>query len=173
MELEPGGGGAARRRGAGAAGGTAELQALLDAYRDWARAADRFMPLRVDCELDVQVPHPADLDRGLLTAEGLPVRYRDRVPLAFVDDRERHWLGEFHLVDRFGDPDRFHPDERSLLRCWAWEQTELSGRLIGTQVTELQLSPFDFRRTEIPRPHRDRTAAARKLAERIADRLFR
>ena len=153
------------------AGGTPELLALLDGFRAWERTAPRITPLRVELELDVLVPDPVERDRGMTTADGAAVSYRDRVPLLLVDEDDRTWLGEHLLVDELQDPDRFRLDERGLLACWAWEETELSGTLAGTQVTEIRLSPPGFRRTHVRRSHRERWGAARRLGLAIREML--
>jgi len=153
------------------AGGTPELHALLDGFRDWERSAPHIIPLRVGVELDVLVPDPVERKRGFTTAEGAAVSYRERVALVFVDENERTWLGEHLVVDEFQDPDRFRLDERGLLACWAWEETHLSGRLAGIQVTELRLSPPGFRRTKLRRSHREIWGAARRLGLAIREML--
>lgn len=153
------------------AGGTPELHELLDGFRAWERTAARIVPLRVEVELDVIVPDPVERGRGMTTAGGAAVSYRDRVPLVLVDEDERTWLGEHLLVDEFQDPDRFRLDERALLACWAWEETELSGTLAGTQVTEIRRSPPGFRRTHVRRSHSERWGAARRLGLAISEML--
>ena len=158
---------AAYRRGGGPEGGVS----LVEAYQAWARAHDRFTPLRVEVDAYVHVPDPERPDTNLLTVDDEPVRYHDRIGLILVDEGRRHWVAEHRVVADFAEADELALDERRLLACWAWEQVELSTTVRGVMYTELKLDPPEFRRTMIRRSPGDKQGAADRLGRAVKEML--
>lgn len=150
-------------------GGGPELgRKLLGRFQQWAPTVDDFTPIRVQFDLDVPVPDPADPDRHLLSPSGERVRYRDRVHLAVMgDEDDRCWLVEHRLVDRFADGDELVLDERGLVACWAWNETELALPVAGTRYTELRLDPPGLKRTLVPRSPAAIAGAAARLGRTV------
>jgi hypothetical protein len=143
--------------------GPPEGRALLRRYRLWAPTVDDFTPIRVQFDLDVAVPDPGDPARSLAAGDGRRVRYRDRVHLAVLDEDQRCWLVEHRVVRAFADPDELALDERGLLACWAWQDTELAIPVAGNRYTELRIDPPGLKRTVARRSPRAVAAAAARL----------
>ncbi|HEV7829776.1 MAG TPA: PD-(D/E)XK nuclease family protein [Pseudonocardiaceae bacterium] len=161
---------------------------LLQRYFEWAREVDRFTPIGVASQFDVNLPDPADADRGLINPEGRPLQYRVRIDLSVIDDHELYWLVEHRIVtgSQWPDLDELRLDEQALTRSWAWQLGFLA-KLEGTIYNEMRMAPpseskpevkiraipgaggittqrstESFRRTHIPRTEReiDRRGAA-------------
>ncbi|MHB8671266.1 MAG: hypothetical protein ACYDAD_12055 [Acidimicrobiales bacterium] len=122
---------------------------LLDAFSRWASKVDTFTPLRVETDVEANVP-------------GSEVRYRDRVPLFVVEDDE-YWVA-VHRPERL-PVERFLFDDRATLACWAWEQHFLV-TVRGVLFTEVHSS--GFRRTRVERSAVEKDGAAERLARSVA-----
>jgi len=121
-------------------GGPPEGWTLVEGFLDWSADVDRFTPIRVDGVVEVPVPDPGQPSLDLVSADGLRVRYHDRIALVVVDDEdERVWIGDHRLVDDFAHPDELALDERLLVASWAWEQIELHAPVVGVLYTELRM----------------------------------
>ena len=153
------------------AGGPAAGRRLLTEFQRWAPGVDRFTPIRVQYDLDAPVPDPARPEAHLASPSGHPVRYRQRVPLAVVDDDERCWLVEHRVVDGFGAADELALDEVGLVACWAWAASELTQPPAGTQYTELRVDPPGVRRTVVARSPAAIALAGERLARAVAAML--
>ncbi|HKN38038.1 MAG TPA: hypothetical protein VJ456_02890 [Acidimicrobiia bacterium] len=114
-------------------------QQLLDHYLAWAPAVDRFWPVRVETDFDVQVPDPAAAGADLVSPGGEPVRYGDRVDLLLVDEHDAYWVARHRLVERFTEPELLILDDELVAACWAWELFYLGMRISGTIHNELRL----------------------------------
>jgi hypothetical protein len=110
---------------------------LLDHYLAWAPAADRFWPVRVETDFDVQIPDPDTADTDLVSTDGRPVRYGGRVDLLIVDEHDAYWVVRHKLVERFTDTDLLILDDDLVAACWAWELFYLGMRISGTIHNEL------------------------------------
>jgi hypothetical protein len=119
--------------------GLAAGQRLLDQYLAWAPSADRFWPVRVETDFDVQIPDPSATDTDLVSPDGRVVRYRGRVDLLLVDEHDAYWIARHRLVDRFTDPELLLLDDEILAACWAWELFYLGMRISGTIHNEVRL----------------------------------
>ena len=144
-------------------GGTASDLDLLAAFEAWAPTVDDFTPVRVEPDVDVQVPDPGRPGDDLVAAPGLAVRYRDRIPLVVLDRQDRCWLGWHRIVDDFADAEELALDERGALACWVWEQTELAATVEGVLYTEVRIDPIACRRTAVPRTAVTKAGAATRL----------
>lgn len=120
--------------------------ALLDAYAAWAPTVDRFTPIRVDTDFEVNIPDPAvsgadplSPDIDLLTPDGEPIRYTDRVDLLAVDENDAYWVVQHRLVDdHWADDETLQLDERTIAWCWAWPLFYLGMRIVGTMYNEIR-----------------------------------
>jgi hypothetical protein len=134
----------------------------LDAYCDWAPTVDRFTPIRIDLDVDAPIADPG-LPGHDLGSSHAPVRYRDRVDAAAIDDDGRCWLVRHRVTDRWADPDELALDEAALVACWAFEYVEPALSVVGILHNELQLGGPEFRRTAIELETGEVARAARRL----------
>jgi hypothetical protein len=115
-------------------------------YLAWAPGADRFAPVLIDSDYDVQVPDPGRPGSGLTGRNGQPVRFRDRIQLLAVDSYDAYWLVR-HTVSVLGpsgpggspDAAELTQDEAALADAWAWEQFYPGLVIAGTIHNELLL----------------------------------
>lgn len=113
--------------------------ALLDAYAAWAPSVDHFTPVRVHTDFDVNVPDPATPGSDLLTSDGEPIRYTDRVDLLAVDDDDAYWVIQHRLVvDDWAADSTLQLDERTITWCWAWPLFYLGMHIGGTMYNEIR-----------------------------------
>ncbi|MGH3930154.1 MAG: hypothetical protein ACRDTF_09280 [Pseudonocardiaceae bacterium] len=118
--------------------------ALLDAYAAWAPTVDYFTPARVETDFDVNIPDPASLgsdllSSDLLTPDGDPIRYTDRVDLLVIDEADAYWVVQHRLVvDHWADQDALQLDEQTIVWCWAWPLFYLGMRIAGTMYNEIR-----------------------------------
>lgn len=125
--------------------------ALLDAYAAWAPTVDRFTPIRVDTDFEVNIPDPAAAggdplipDVDLLTPDGEPIRYADRVDLLAIDENDAYWVVQHRLVDdHWADDETLQLDERTIAWCWAWPYFYLGMRIVGTMYNEIRADSGD------------------------------
>lgn len=112
---------------------------ILQRYFEWAAEVDRFTPLQVAAQFDVNVPDPADPDSGLITSDGRSLQYRVRINLAVIDDHELYWLVEHRVITgaQWPDLDQLLLDEQALTRGWAWQLGFLA-KLEGTIHNEMR-----------------------------------
>jgi hypothetical protein len=145
--------------------GLAAGRKLLDHYLAWAPAADRFWPVRVETDFDIQIPDPSTEDTDLVTPDGRVVRYGGRVDLLLVDEHDAYWVVRHRLVDRFTDPELLLLDDEAVAACWAWEYFYLGMRISGTIHNELCLAGEPPDPAEPVRRPRASHAFARARAE--------
>ncbi len=114
---------------------------LLPRYFEWTRDLDRFTPIGVASQFDINLPDPDDPDRGLTTHDGRPLQYRVRIDLAVIDDHDLYWLVEHRVItgSQWPDLDELRLDEQALTRSWAWQLAFLA-KLEGTIYNELRLT---------------------------------
>jgi hypothetical protein len=147
--------------------------ALLDRYAVWARPRDRFTPVRVAAELEVNVPDPFLSDRDLATPEGAPVRYVTTADAVVwgADDRLQllcHRVGS----GPFTDPEVLALDEPALTACWTWAHLMLDDRIAAIGFNEIRVDqPDGFRRTEITVTPDTIARAGRQLGSEVLDML--
>jgi hypothetical protein len=114
--------------------------ALLDAYAAWAPTVDRFTPLRVDTDFEVNIPDPAIPGACLLTPASVEIRYHDRVDLLAIDSDDAYWVVQHRLVtDSWAEHDALQLDERTIAWCWAWPQFYLGMQITGTVYNEIRI----------------------------------
>jgi hypothetical protein len=131
-------------------------RALLARYFDWAPGVDRFAPVLIEADFEVNVLDPDRPDAGLVTAAGEAIRYAGRIDLMVVDASDAYWIVRHRVVDADWPPtERLVADEEALAACWAWEQFYLGMAIAGTVYNELRRLP-----PCAGGPHRDRPRLA-------------
>jgi hypothetical protein len=137
-----------------------EGQALLARYIRWAPRTDRFAPVLVETDFEVDVLDPVRPDAALVTGAGELIRYSGRVDMLAVDANDAYWIVRHRVVDADWPPtEQLIADEEALAACWAWEQFYIGMAIAGTIYNELRIPPTRPRRWPRPRM-RPRTAAA-------------
>ena len=121
---------------------------VLERYFEWALEVDRFTPIQVAAQFDINVPDPDHPDSGLLTPDRRPIQYRVKIDLAVIDDHELYWLVEHRIITDSAWPglDQLRLDEQALTRSWAW-QLHFLAQLEGTIYNELRATLPDPART--------------------------
>jgi hypothetical protein len=114
-------------------------QQVLEQYLAWAPVADRFWPVRVETDFDVQIPDPTTADTDLVSPDGRVIRYGGRVDLLLVDEHDAYWVVRHRLVDEFTPTDLLLLDDELVAACWAWELFYLGMRISGTIHNELRI----------------------------------
>jgi hypothetical protein len=149
--------------------------ALLDRYAAWASELDRFTPVRVAADVEVNIPDPLLSDRELATADGRPVRFTTQVDALVLDDGDDQPRLLCHRVGAgpFTDAELLALDEAALTNCWAWEQLTLDPRLAGILYNEVRLDGDgdEFRRTLVPVTRAELALAGRQLGREVLDML--
>ncbi|MGH8992243.1 MAG: hypothetical protein ACRDZ7_12095, partial [Acidimicrobiia bacterium] len=121
----------------------AELEAgraVLSHYLEWAPAVDRFWPVRVETDFDVQVPDWRSPGEDLVVPGGRePIRYQGRVDLLVVDEHDAYWVVRHRLApEGFSDPELLLLDDELVAAAWAWEIFYLGMRVAGTIHNEVR-----------------------------------
>jgi hypothetical protein len=131
-------------------------RALLASYFAWAPAADRFSPVLVETDFEVDVLDPARPGSGLVTPDGQVIRYTGRVDLMAVDARDAYWIVRHRVVDGDWPPtEQLVSDEEQVAACWAWEQFYLGMAMTGIVWNEIRRPPRTAAgRPGPPRPRR-------------------
>ena len=115
-------------------------QALLARYTDWAPRTDRFAPVLVETDFEVNVLDPHRPDAAVTAGHGEPIRYRGRIDMMAVDRHDAYWIVRHRVVDPDWPPTgQLAADEEALTACWAWEQFYLGMTITGTIYNELRL----------------------------------
>lgn len=123
--------------------------ALLDTYTTWAPAVDHFTPIRVETDVEVNIPDPATSGTYLVTPTGEEIRYRDRIDLLAIDSDNAYWVIQHRLVtDGWADHDALQLDERTIAWCWAWPLFYLGMRITGTVYNEIRADAGEPERGE-------------------------
>ena len=111
---------------------------LLRRYAAWAHGVDRFSPVLIDSDYDVQVLDAGRAGSGLTGPDGQPVRFRGRIHMLAVDEHDTYWLVR-HTVRTGGwlDTGELTSDETACADAWAWEQFYPGMVIAGTIYNEL------------------------------------
>jgi len=119
-----------------------EGKALLARYIEWAPTADRFAPVLVETDFEVNVLDPARPDTALTVGHGEPIRYCGRIDLMAVDQDDAYWIVRHRVAGADWLPaEQLIADEESLTACWAWDQFYPGMAIAGTIDNELRLPP--------------------------------
>jgi PD-(D/E)XK nuclease superfamily len=112
---------------------------MLHRYAAWAHGADRFSPVLIDADYEVQVPDPVRPGSGLTGGNRQPVRFRGRIDMLAVDEFDAYWLVRHTLRDgSWLATGELTSDEAALADAWAWEQFYPGMAIAGTIYTELR-----------------------------------
>ncbi len=116
---------------------------ILKQYFAWAPTVDRFAPIQVETEFEVNIPDPQRPGQDLTVTESvpiLPIRYRGRIDLLVVDQHNGYWLLDHRLaVQRWEDTDHLSLDELGVSYCWALENFYPGMKIAGTIYNELYI----------------------------------
>jgi hypothetical protein len=116
-----------------------EGKALLARYIEWAPGADRFAPVLVETDFEVDLLDPVRPDAALVTSAGEIIRYSGRVDMLAVDAHDAYWIVRHRVADGDWPPtERLVADEESLAACWAWEHFYIGMAITGTIYNELR-----------------------------------
>jgi hypothetical protein len=149
----------------------ASVAAMLERYAAWSADFDDFTPLRVEADVEVNLADPWMDDRDMTTADGDPVRYRDRVHLLVSDEAQQVWIVEHRIVvGGWTDPEQLLLDERATTACWAWERLMLV-TVAGVVYNELRLDEQAVRRTAVPRSRYELVGAGDRIALEAMDMI--
>jgi hypothetical protein len=126
--------------------------ALLARYLDWAPRTDRFAPVLVETDFEVNVLDPRRPDAALTAGHGEPIRYVGRIDMMAVDQHDAYWIVRHRVVGADWPPtEQLVADEETLTACWAWEQFYLGMAITGTIHNELRLTPGENNGENAPR----------------------
>jgi hypothetical protein len=129
--------------------------ALLARYLNWAPGTDRFAPVLVETDFEVNVLDPGRPDAALTADHGEPIRYGGRIDMMAVDQHDAYWIVRHRVVGAdWPSTEQLIADEETLTACWAWEQFYLGMAITGTIHNELRLTPTANTGENAPRPAR-------------------
>ena len=113
---------------------------LLERYAAWASSVDRFAPVRVASDVDVQVPDPRAPENGLVTTDRRAIRYLDRVDVLVIDEHNAYWVLSHRVVaGDWPETEALLLDEQAVAWCWAWELFYPGMQVLGTIYNELRI----------------------------------
>lgn len=111
---------------------------LLNRYFQWAPAVDRFSPIRVETQFEVNIPDPLNPGHDLVAPEGIPIRYQGRIDLLVMDGSDAYWLVKHRVIEEnWSDIDQLLLDDKSVSYCWAWENFFLGMKIAGVIYNEI------------------------------------
>jgi hypothetical protein len=112
---------------------------VLTSYFKWAPGADRFMPVRVETDFEVNIPDPRRHGLDLCSSEGLPIRYQGRAEMLVVDGDDNYWIVDHRIVwDDWEELDQLLLDDVGVSFCWAWELFYMGMSIAGTIYNEIR-----------------------------------
>ena len=111
---------------------------------------DRFAPVLIETDFEVDVLDPGRPGAALVTTAGELIRYSGRIEMMAVDQHDAYWIVRHRVVGADWPPtDRLVADEEGLAACWAWEQFYIGMAITGTVYNELR-RPSDPRAGPAP-----------------------
>ncbi|MGH2707217.1 MAG: hypothetical protein ACRDJK_02865 [Actinomycetota bacterium] len=112
---------------------------ILASYFTWAPGVDRFMPVRVETDFEVNIPDPRRPGLDLCSSEGLPIRYQGRVEMLVVDGDDNYWIVDHRIVrEGWEELDQLLLDDVGVSFCWAWELFYMGMSIAGTIYNEIR-----------------------------------
>lgn len=116
-------------------------EGMLKRYFDWASTIDRFSPIQVEPDFEVNIPDPLHLGQDLVAPGSVPIvpiRYRGRVDLLVVDEYNAYWLVDHRIVEKaWEDIDQLLLDEQGVSYCWALENFFPGMKIAGVIYNEI------------------------------------
>ena len=129
-------------------------ESILVHYSEWAPATDRFEPLRVAPDFEVNIPDPTLPGQDLVAPDStpvVPIRYRGRFDALAMDGHDAYWIIEHRIGEAFADLDLLLLDEQSVAACWAWQIFCPGMRIAGVIYNELRKAvPVRLGATALP-----------------------
>ena len=117
-------------------------ESILIRYSEWAPAIDRFEPIRVAPEFDVNIPNPRCPGQDLCAPGStpvVPIRYRGRLDALALDRHDAYWMMDHRIVgEEFANLDLLLLDEQSVAACWAWQTFCPGMRIAGIIYNEIR-----------------------------------
>ncbi len=123
---------------------------MLGRYGDWATSIDRFAPVRVESEFEVQIPDAGRPGMSLPTKTAGAVLYVGGVDALVIDEFDAYWILRHRVVDRWTPRYQLELDEESIAACWAWENFYLGMTINGTIDNELRLDDDTYDGSALP-----------------------
>jgi len=116
--------------------------AMLEHYFLWAPTIDRFDPVRVASDFEVNIPDPANPDQDLAapgTMPVLPIRYRGRCDVLALDRHDAYWIIDHRIAgETWADLDQLLLDEQGVAACWALQIFDPGMKIAGIIYNELR-----------------------------------
>jgi PD-(D/E)XK nuclease superfamily len=129
-------------------------ESILVHYSEWAPATDRFEPIRVAPDFEVNIPDPTLPGQDLVAPDStpvVPIRYRGRFDALAMDGHDAYWIIEHRIGEAFADLDLLLLDEQSVAACWAWQIFCPGMRIAGVIYNELRKAvPVRLGATALP-----------------------
>jgi hypothetical protein len=136
---------------------------LLKRYFDWAPGVDRFSPIRVETDFEVNVPDPRHPGEGLVAEDGVVVRYGGTVQLLVMDERDAYWIVEHRLVEgNWHAVEDLVLDRGAASFCWALPLFFIDIPVGGTMYNELRRAPVRSGASAPPAPPKGPGVALRQ-----------
>lgn len=122
-------------------------QRMLEHYFAWAPAIDRFEPIRVASDFEVNIPDPFRPGQDLVaqgTTPLLPIRYRGRSDVLALDGYDAYWIIDHRVAgESWADIDQLMLDEEGAAACWALQNFDPGMKIAGVIYNELRMSAPD------------------------------
>ena len=117
-------------------------QGMLEHYFRWAPTIDRFDPIRVATDFEVNVPDPCHAGQDLAapaTMPLLPIRYRGRCDVLALDGYDAYWIIDHRIAEgTWADLDQLVLDEEGVAACWATQHFDPGMKIAGVIYNELR-----------------------------------
>jgi hypothetical protein len=122
-------------------------EVMLEHYFEWAPKVDRFAPIQVETEFEVNIPDPDRPGHDLVVPDSvpiLPIRYRGRIDMLLLDEYNSYWLIDHRLaIEKWEETDQLLLDEQGVSHCWALEHLYPGMRVAGVIYNELRkVTPY-------------------------------
>ncbi len=130
-------------------------QEMLEHYFVWAPTIDRFEPIRVASDFEVNIPDPGRPGQDLGapgTMPLLPIRYRGRCDVLALDGYDAYWIIDHRIAgETWADLDQLLLDEEGVAACWALQHFDPGMKIAGVIYNELRKAvPTEPRAAAIP-----------------------
>jgi hypothetical protein len=117
-------------------------RAMLEHYFVWAPTVDRFEPIRVASDFEVNIPDPCRPGSDLITPgtmPHLPIRYRGRCDVLALDGYDAYWIIDHRIArETWAELDQLLLDEQGVAACWALQNFDPGMKIAGVIYNELR-----------------------------------
>jgi hypothetical protein len=117
-------------------------QGMLEHYFVWAPTIDRFEPIRVASDFEVNIPDPCRPGHDLAaprTTPHLPIRYRGRCDVLALDGYDAYWIIDHRIAgETWAELDQLLLDERGVAACWALQNFDPGMKIAGVIYNEIR-----------------------------------